>query len=371
MKPSSKVVHVLFGLRIGGMQRQLARLLPRLKAVGMETEVVCFSEGGPLVSDLNGKGIKCYYIELDKKGWSPRAFLKLLTFSAKMRELKPQALHLHGYPGNVKAALSALVLNVPYILHYRNEHERGGFLDQITEKFVVSKASAVVGVSYSSLVSVEGRTGILGRDSRVILNGIEVGNGPRIGRRRERKTVGLVSRMAAQKRIEDFVQAASISSKMRRDLDFVHVGGGRAKKVRKLRRLVKERKVIHYNLVGELMNPKEIMKDFDVGVLTSEKEGLPNVLLEYLSLGIPTVTTDIAPIKEVVIHGKTGLLVPPRSPKPLSRAFHLLLDAPLLRKRLAVFSKRRATFFSMEKTVKKTLGLYRSLPSFPQEMDSP
>ena len=123
--------------------------------------------------------------------------------------------------------------------------------------------------------------------------------------------------------------------------------------------------------MGELKNPNETVKSFDIGVLTSEKEGLPNVLLEYLSLGIPTVATDIPSIREVVIHGKTGLLVPPRSPGLLSRTFHLLLDVPLLRKRLVFLSKRRAAFFSMEKTVERTLRLYRSLLPHPQKVDHP
>jgi colanic acid/amylovoran biosynthesis glycosyltransferase len=49
-------------------------------------------------------------------------------------------------------------------------------------------------------------------------------------------------------------------------------------------------------------------------------DGIPNVLLEAMALGVPVVATAVSGIPEVVRDGETGLLVPPRNPDALARA---------------------------------------------------
>lgn len=64
------------------------------------------------------------------------------------------------------------------------------------------------------------------------------------------------------------------------------------------------------------------------------KDGIPNVLVEAMAMGIPVVSTSISGIPELIQHGTNGLLVPPQQPARLAQAIECLLLDPDLRKRL-------------------------------------
>jgi colanic acid/amylovoran biosynthesis glycosyltransferase len=63
-------------------------------------------------------------------------------------------------------------------------------------------------------------------------------------------------------------------------------------------------------------------------------DGMPNVLLEALSMEIPVVTTPVAGIPELVRDGETGLLVPQRDARALAHAIERLIDDEALRRDL-------------------------------------
>ncbi len=66
-----------------------------------------------------------------------------------------------------------------------------------------------------------------------------------------------------------------------------------------------------------------------------DRDGIPNVLVESLFMGVPIVSTPISGIPELISPGLNGLLVPSRDSKALAIALARLLDSPSLRHRLA------------------------------------
>jgi glycosyltransferase involved in cell wall biosynthesis len=61
-----------------------------------------------------------------------------------------------------------------------------------------------------------------------------------------------------------------------------------------------------------------------------DRDGIPNVLLESMLMGVPVVTTPVSAIPEVIVAEHTGLLVPPREPHKMAVAIkRLLSDEPL------------------------------------------
>ncbi|MDA1162193.1 MAG: glycosyltransferase [Planctomycetota bacterium] len=71
--------------------------------------------------------------------------------------------------------------------------------------------------------------------------------------------------------------------------------------------------VIHF--IGFLDNPYPLIKSADLFCLTSRYEGMPNVLVEAMSLGVPVLSTDCphGP-RDILLGGELGALVPPGSP---------------------------------------------------------
>lgn len=57
-----------------------------------------------------------------------------------------------------------------------------------------------------------------------------------------------------------------------------------------------------------------------------DRDGIPNVIMEALSLGMPVVATDVCGISEVIENGVTGLLTPQRKPAVLARAIRQQLE---------------------------------------------
>ena len=79
-------------------------------------------------------------------------------------------------------------------------------------------------------------------------------------------------------------------------------------------------------LLGHREDTAALFHSFDVVVHPSyANEGVPQTLLQAMAMKKPVVATDLAPLKEVVIDGETGILVPSRDPGGIARAVIRLL----------------------------------------------
>jgi len=71
----------------------------------------------------------------------------------------------------------------------------------------------------------------------------------------------------------------------------------------------------------------------DVAVLPTYREGFPNVPLEAAAMRLPVVATTVTGCVDAVVHGVTGMLIPPRDSGALAGAIKAYLDDPVLRRR--------------------------------------
>jgi glycogen synthase len=84
--------------------------------------------------------------------------------------------------------------------------------------------------------------------------------------------------------------------------------------------------------------------------------------LEAMACETPVVATRVGGIKEVVVDGETGLLVPPGDPVRLGRALSRILEDPRLAARMGEAGRKRVLqHFTWDRIAEKTLKLYRSL----------
>lgn len=79
---------------------------------------------------------------------------------------------------------------------------------------------------------------------------------------------------------------------------------------------------------GEVKDVGSYYQEGSILVLPSTTEGLPVILLEAMSFGLPIITYKIMGIPEVVVHEKTGLLIPPGSEEKFKQAMLSLLQEP-------------------------------------------
>jgi glycosyltransferase involved in cell wall biosynthesis len=110
---------------------------------------------------------------------------------------------------------------------------------------------------------------------------------------------------------------------------------------------------------GNIDDAFEFMAALDVFVLASEIEGLPYVVIEAMSQGVPVVATDVGSIAEAVVDGETGIVVPPRDQGALEDALRRLASDPELRARMG--ERARARFeerFSLGAMVDAHVAVY-------------
>lgn len=91
-------------------------------------------------------------------------------------------------------------------------------------------------------------------------------------------------------------------------------------------------------------------------VLPTLREAFGLAFLEAMSFGLPCIGTEIEALPEIVVHGETGLLVPPRDPVALSRAMRALLDAPERARDMGEAGRARvAACFGWDRAVRRML----------------
>jgi glycosyltransferase involved in cell wall biosynthesis len=104
--------------------------------------------------------------------------------------------------------------------------------------------------------------------------------------------------------------------------------------------------------LGFQENPFKFMKEASVFCLASRYEGLGNVILEAMALGVPVIATDCrSGPGEILGEGKYGILVPVENPDAIAEAIIKVLSDSQLRERLADLSLKRAEDFSVEKAL--------------------
>jgi len=98
-----------------------------------------------------------------------------------------------------------------------------------------------------------------------------------------------------------------------------------------------------FHLLGFCDNPYALIAQADLFVMTSDREGLPNALIEAQGLGVPAVSTDcLTGPSEIVEHGVTGLLVPPGDTGAVAGAVRELLGDWSRRRAMGQAARRRA-----------------------------
>jgi glycosyltransferase involved in cell wall biosynthesis len=115
-------------------------------------------------------------------------------------------------------------------------------------------------------------------------------------------------------------------------------------------------------LLGQRHDVHELYHLFDVSVLATEYEGMPNVVMEAMAAGRPVVATDVEGCRELIDDGVTGLLVARRDAHALAEAIGRLLDDKALAARLGRAGREHMRAqYSLKRLVERHETLYAAL----------
>ena len=157
--------------------------------------------------------------------------------------------------------------------------------------------------------------------SLVILNGVKK-NRLLKSKFKNKIYLGMASRWHKDKNHLNFFSA--IKKINDNKLYLILCGKNIDKKNYQLVSMIKKLGIKNYLLLGELRQMKKYFGKIDINCLTSNTESLPNIILESMSYGIPSISTNVGDVKKIMMN--TGEVVPPNNSNALIKALRKLIN---------------------------------------------
>jgi len=360
-----RIAFCITDLDPGGAERALVQLVTRLERSRWIPAVFCLAGPGQLADELRAAGIEvtCF----GARHWHSAGVV--VRLARALRRFQPEILQTFLFHANVVGRVAARLAGIQVVVSGIRVAERRSrlplWLDRWTNRFVkmnvcVSRAVADFSIEHAGLPP----------DKTIVIpNGVDVARFSRaqavdlthFGIPAGSRAVLTVGRLDPQKGLDDLLAAVALVTPRVSDAHFLIVGEGPE-------RTHLEEAISAHNLgdrvhlAGWRADIPEIMASSSLLVLSSLWEGLPNVILEAMAAGLPVVATEVEGVSEVVVHGKTGLLVPAKSPERLAAAIEQLLASPDESRAFGAAGRTRvANEFSWEQMTSRYAALYELL----------
>ena len=173
--------------------------------------------------------------------------------------------------------------------------------------------------------------------------------------------VGGIMRYSSEKRPYLFIETAKIVVERIPNAHFVLIGDGPL--MEQVTRLVRRYGLTdNIHLIGRSHQIYSWLNEFDALLLTSEFEGLPNVLIEAQGFGVPVVATNAGGAVETFVDGTTGQLVDSDDPATLASSVSQVLKNETWREKASKLGRENArSKFSIEAAAENFVDLYSSI----------
>ncbi len=342
------------------------------RRAGHDVEVVC--GGGPLLRDLRAEGFRVHVVGNSRRIDPVADARTLAAYVGLFRRERYDLIHTHNPKINALAALAARIAGVRRVvstLHGLYSHEGQRVWTRQTWR-TLERASARLADLVLCQSAEDVRTARWGRivaDERLrrLGNGVDVERfSParfgaadraalrrRLGVRDGERVIGFVGRLVREKGVCELVEVVRHRPGWRLWLVGPDERGVKRDAVSP-RGLASAPNVTWLGLQADL---PPLYAAMDVAVLPSHREGLPRTLLEASAMARPIVATLVRGCREAVASGRTGLLVPPHSPRDLRDALAALLASPGRRAQLGAAGRERALSHFDERAVFERIAL--------------
>jgi glycosyltransferase involved in cell wall biosynthesis len=303
----------------------------------------------------------------------PVSVKKIAGFASKE---KVNLIHAHGTRAAFYARPAAKLAGVPCVytmhgIHYLNHFMFKRLVYLTVERFMQRWTSRLIFVCRSDMGKGVAARVAIPDASRVIYNGIKCQNNlsgrleltvrQELGLSSNQKLILSVGRFHRQKGQVFLVEAAARLIKNYPNARFVFAGEGQMlAKVKQKTAELGLNEIVTF--LGGRDDVSRLMKAADLFILPSLWEGLPYVLLEAAVAQLPVVATAVDGVPEVIIDGKTGILVPPGDSQALAKAILSLLNQPELARLMAKAGKEFVSQnFTLEKMCQEVVSVYKEL----------
>ncbi|HEX3774011.1 MAG TPA: glycosyltransferase [Polyangiaceae bacterium] len=329
------IVHVLSSFQLGGQERVALDLATLQRQAGHRVLAISLARPpqGRLDQAFRDAGVETSAVP-KSAGFDPSLPFRLARSLVKEHA---DVIHSHNPHALIYGAPAAALLRVPsvYTKHGRNpDIGRRKWLRRVVSRWVDAYVAVTPALGEIARAEHECAPERL----HVISNGIDAVRftpRPEVRRRTREElgipenawVVGTVGRLSPEKDQSLLIDAMTPLLSVERQL--VIVGDGPERESLHLRAAATWKSAF-VHMTGARTDAENLLAAFDVFALTSRSEGLPLVLLEAMAMRLPVVSTAVGGVPDIVEHGVTGFLVPPRDKKMLGEQLAFLSTRPAI-----------------------------------------
>jgi glycosyltransferase involved in cell wall biosynthesis len=358
---------------VGGAERQLQQLAPRLRALGFDIHIITRHEKGLLPFELIDD-VPVH--RMPSLGPKP---LAAATFTAaailQLTRLKPDIVHAHEILTPASIAISSKKINKhPVLVKILRGGARGDIF-KLKRRPMWQSYFANLNRSVDAFITIsheiDDELNALGvpAEKRVFLsNGVDVTRYVPVSEERRQKIraelslsgqaniVVYAGRLVPEKRVDHLLK---IWDEVRLKFPETHLlilgEGSEESRLRGMN-------VNGVQFTGQVDDAGRYLQAADLFVLPSSTEGLSNSMLEAMSCGLAVLATTVGGAPDVIAHNVSGYLIPPDDVDALQRELETLLADRSLRFRLGAAARNRIVAdFSLDSVAGKLASLYHRL----------
>lgn len=345
-----KTCFIIDTLEIGGTQNQLLLIARYLHLNHLPAfHLIVFCEPLTLLDEFKKFGVKVIHIEKRKK----IDFIFLYNLYTCLKKIKPAVVVTFLITADMWGRLIALLAGVPKVgCSVRSMPQRLGFIKDTFLRLMNKFCDFVVCNSFMGAKMTIKHNKLDQKKVSVIYNGISADSFATTSFNTDMFTIGTVARLIPLKSITTLLRSfARIQSKY--CIRLIIVGSGPSKGA-----LENEATSLGISdktcFMGERFDVKDIIKSFDICVLTSQYEGLSNVIMEYMQAGKPVLATCVGGNSELVDDGVTGYLFRYGDVDQLARLLEFLISSPDIMSEMGIAGRAKIIKnFSIETMVAK------------------
>jgi len=376
------VLAVVGSLDVGGAERHLVQVLPRLDRGRFQASVFCLTHRGTLAGELEAAGVavlapgaRSAADNVLMKAY--RGVVALWRLRRTLRATRPDVVHFFLPAAYLVGGAASLGVPVRRVMSRRslNDYQRRHPGLAPLERLLHRRMDAVLG-NARAVVDQLRQEGAPAARLGLIYNGIEPDTRAsgrredirgRLGIAEQATVLILVANLIAYKGHADLLRALAAEPE-RLPPDWVLLCVGRDDGIGpELRALASDLGIAaRVRWLGARDDVPALLAAADIGILCSHQEGFSNSILEGMAAGLPMVVSDVGGNAEAVTDGETGLVVPAHDPARLGAALAALAADPARRQAMGAAGRERvAGHFSLNACVAAYERLYQGLPTAP------
>jgi len=366
--PLFSILHTEWSKSWGGQVQRIVLECSKMMALGHRMVIAC-QPGSPLAKNAREKGIPVEEVRI-RGQFDVRAIRDIYRVIKKHRIT---VVNTHSSRDNWVGSLAAKLAGVTLLVRTRHHpvpisNSPLNFIHKLADGFIATGEAVRSGLVTDNLFAADR---VISIPTGVSLERFSLGTETlplkrELGIEPATRIVTIVSRLGKTKRHDLFVDAARMILSEHEDVKFLIVGDGMMQESI-------QQKITEHNLANDVLmtgyraDIPEFMAISNIVVLTSDSEGVPQVLTQAMAMQRPVVAAPIGAIPDLIEDGVTGLFAEAGNARSFADKIAMLLRDDGLSRNLGCAGRQHVlNHFTDDIMAAKTLAFYQQLLSKKQ-----